>query len=1786
MKIAIVIHAFYSEQLYLILNKVQDVLWENKEHEIHIYITLPEERNDLLAVIDTFAIAATVQTFPNKGMDLLPFLSLISQLQAYDWVLKLHTKNCHDKLNKLWFETLVDELIGLPEIFFDTVSVLNSHHQWQMAGIAPFFLSAHRLMLNNRSNIDKLADLWQVDVHRDWGFFAGSLYWLKPQFLLASAQKILQHESWFDEDYAKDGLMAHAVERLITLAAQKHGEIGLFCQSVKLVYSHRNPLAINQAFSKQLLAEINQLEETVQILAIDGVFDVEKYTQQSQIDFTTKELARIHYALIGQFSKLSTLVLPIALQRKQEKLVSWEKLVLQPRKKGLVSIIIPVFNELSLTLKCLKSIKEYTDPQSVEIIVVNNGSDRLVKMALDVYALSQPNCQILTLEQNLNFSVGCNYGFSKSTGQYVVFLNNDTVVTRGWLDPLLQVVQDENVAIAQPLLLYPDDTVQCAGVEFGDDGFGISRLVNQSKYDVIVKRSCECPALTAACMILRSVDFIALQGFSAWYVNGQEDIDLCLRMKKLYPDKKLWYCADSVVYHHESQTQGRRKHTQQNRFIFLLKNFKNGNVMFKSSLKLANQLFTEAKYFEAMTIYEDLVSKDPLFYSFLRFNIDLTNKRINQSIDRIDQHWLQDKFGDLEEMVIECYLTIHNSGLFDNDFYQSQNLDVFKSGVDPLMHFIQFGAAENRNPNSVFDTKFYKSQMNENEIGFLNPLYHYICIGRDKGFLTASDRSVSDLVFNLSELQEGIYKSIQDRSLEYQNTYKLIHHSGLFDREFYLKTYEDVADAKVDPLMHYIDCGVQENRHPSEGFNTLFYQSQMSKEDRSRFNPIEHYILIGKKMGLFTNRDPQRIFSALPTGEIYLKQATPSPGRIAVMAHIFYTDLMPKILTYLKNIPFAFDLLVSTDSKRKQKEIHQIIQSQALSNLSNVDIRVVENRGRDIAPMVVEFGRDLLNYDFALHVHSKKSPYGSDLMNWLDYTLEHLLHSPIYIAHALYQLSASNVGALITHPYQYVIGHMHWGGMEEYGRRVLEKLNIDPFILREKSLQFPAGSMFWFKPKALEPLLVGKIPLSDFELERGQLNNTLAHVIERLMLYIVSSQGYGYNFIRPAVKNESFIPFLLNPEMNKKYEVRCDKSPLVSIVLPVYNQWQYTYNCIVSILTFTDFDKVPYEIILADDCSSDETINAQYYFKNLKVSRTPHNLGFSGNCQLAASSAQGEYILFLNNDTQVQPNWLSSLIDVFREKDDALVVGSKLIYEDNVLQEAGGIVWKDASGCNYGRNDQDPSKSEYCYVKYSDYISGAAIMVPKVFWQQVGGFDDLFKPAYYEDTDLCMQARQQGGEVYLQPASQVIHFEGRSHGTDTSSGVKAYQVTNKENFRNKWKAVLNEQHTTGDFILNARERSLGKKVIAVIDLLLPEYDRHAGARHTFDYVKLLVEKGFVIKFLACKVDDLRQLQFARELEQMGVEVFYPRELLQFNNWNEWLKQRKDYIDAVIFNRPYVAEPHINTCRKLNIGMLYFCHDIHSLREYRLAINAGKEDLAQSILDKEGNEISIFKAMDYSYTPSTYEKKYLLDKHDIQNVGVLPLFLSQECEDLKCVQYIPEQYQVTFVGSMRHTPNHDAVIWFIKDVLPYVKNKKVVVNIVGPNPTDKLFDLAKKQKNIIIHGAVSEERLSELYNQSKVVVIPLLSGAGVKGKVIESFKNGVPIVSTSIGLEGIDGVSDILTGYDDAINFAKKVDELLGLEEDDWLLESEKLQDFYKSRYSFESGWQALLPGLKAVHLVS
>ena len=165
------------------------------------------------------------------------------------------------------------------------------------------------------------------------------------------------------------------------------------------------------------------------------------------------------------------------------------------------------------------------------------------------------------------------------------------------------------------------------------------------------------------------------------------------------------------------------------------------------------------------------------------------------------------------------------------------------------------------------------------------------------------------------------------------------------------------------------------------------------------------------------------------------------------------------------------------------------------------------------------------------------------------------------------------------------------------------------------------------------------------------------------------------------------------------------------------------------------------------------------------------NLGFLRSCNVAAKSCKGQYIFLLNNDTRVTEDWLDALVRVFEHHEDAGIVGSKLLYPDGSLQEAGGIIWRDGSGWNYGRNE-DPLLPEFNYLKKLITFQGLQSFFEQIGFEKSKDFDERFSPAYYEDTDLAFRAREEGAEVYYQPQSVLIHYEGKSHGRDENSGVK------------------------------------------------------------------------------------------------------------------------------------------------------------------------------------------------------------------------------------------------------------------------------------------------------------------------------------------------------------------------------------------------------------------------------
>jgi len=172
------------------------------------------------------------------------------------------------------------------------------------------------------------------------------------------------------------------------------------------------------------------------------------------------------------------------------------------------------------------------------------------------------------------------------------------------------------------------------------------------------------------------------------------------------------------------------------------------------------------------------------------------------------------------------------------------------------------------------------------------------------------------------------------------------------------------------------------------------------------------------------------------------------------------------------------------------------------------------------------------------------------------------------------------------------------------------------------------------------------------------------------------------------------------PEPTRPIEFPVHEQVEISIIIPVFNQLRFTQACLASLQENQGTER--FEVIVVDDCSTDGTAEAVALIPGVVYVRNGTNSGFIASCNRGGEKARGQYLVFLNNDTLVRDDWLSALVRTFAEEPLAGIVGSKLVYPDGRLQEAGGIIWQDASGWNYGKFD-DASKPEYNYLREVDY---------------------------------------------------------------------------------------------------------------------------------------------------------------------------------------------------------------------------------------------------------------------------------------------------------------------------------------------------------------------------------------------------------------------------------------------------------------------------------------------------
>lgn len=942
---------------------------------------------------------------------------------------------------------------------------------------------------------------------------------------------------------------------------------------------------------------------------------------------------------------------------------------------------------------------------------------------------------------------------------------------------------------------------------------------------------------------------------------------------------------------------------------------------------------------------------------------------------------------------------IKRSGLFDGEFYLNEYLDVARSGMDPLLHYCLYGAAEHRRPTVWFDSRYYLEKYGDVAKAKVDPFVHYILRGRFESrktsavfgsvacaanatwlsryafsktekltSLTLSQRQAFEKLFDAEyySQQSGYVSSLRSELMAHfleVGAFCRWNPHPLFDCAHYLAACPDLCERGFNPLVHYLTCGAKEGKSPHPLFDTDFYRRQFDKGFENIEFPLIHYL----EEGWRTGKQPSFFFD----GDYYLAK---------------YGDVKAAGVNPLEHY-----------------------------------LRSGWKEQRSSTPF------------FDSKFYSKK-----------------------YI-----DVAASGADPLM---------HFACYGFNE-GRDSLSSFDREFFSQWRKLVGECDGASF--RDYVEHCFVRMKQPLSDADM-RGLVDSINA--------------------------------------ISQQVEVLCGEesaqAPEVSIVIPVYNQLRYTLQCVQSLMRVGA--KRTFEILVVDDRSTDKTAAAISGLQKVRYVGRAENGGFIAACNQGAAAARGKYLVFLNNDTVVMPGWLDALYESFQSQPKVGLVGSQLLYPDGSLQEAGCLVWQDGSAWNYGRN-ADRQRAEFNYMRSVDYCSGASIMLPKDLFDSLAGFDVCYSPAYCEDSDLAFKIRAKGYQVLYQPYSKVVHFEGVSSGTDISKGVKAYQVTNAAKFFDRWRETLAAHRPNGKESQLERDRGYRGRVLFV-DACTPTPDRDAGSVTADNWIRILQKLGLKVTFMP--QDNLAYIEgYTDRLQRRGVECAYRP---AYESIESFFENNRDVFSHVIVFRYGVAKsiyPHLERYSK-GSRTIFHPMDLHFLRTQRKAELENSSALLFAAKKEEIEEMAVVAESDLVCTHSTHEMEIINKKSPATEVTISPLIF-----DIPgCNAPFEKRKDICFIGGYNHSPNVDAVQFFAREVMPILARQEPNIRflVVGSQVPREFKEL--ENKNVVIRGFV--EDIAEILNSVRLCIAPLRYGAGVKGKVGISLSYGVPVVGTTCAVEGM------------------------------------------------------------------
>ena len=711
------------------------------------------------------------------------------------------------------------------------------------------------------------------------------------------------------------------------------------------------------------------------------------------------------------------------------------------------------------------------------------------------------------------------------------------------------------------------------------------------------------------------------------------------------------------------------------------------------------------------------------------------------------------------------YRLIKKSGLFDTEYYLSENNDVKELDANPLVHYVVSGAKEGRDPNPLFDTSYYLDENPDLAKSGVNPLAHYIEVGFKEG---RDPNSLFDTSYYL-EQNPDVVESGMNPLLHYLNTgiRERRDPNPFFDTSYYLEQNPDAVESGMNPLEHYMKIGFKDGINPNPFFNTSYYLDRNRDVMKSKMNPLIHYIRVGAKEG--------KNISPLDT------------TKISIITPIYNVDeifLKKCIHSVLYQIYDNWELCLIDDGSTKA-HIKPILEKYAKDD-PRIKVKFLkENQGVSAA---LNEGASLATGEYLTFMDHDDEMGNNALYEVFDVIHKHC-PDVIYSDESIIGGEGRTLGKHFKSDYSpdLLLSHNY----------------ITHLLIVKKSLFHEIGGFSSEYDSAQD---------YDLVLRLVERTNNIYHIPKILYYWrnistSISSgfekkynpENAGKNALQAALKRREIDANILAGYCKYYYRVKrvLIDHPLVSIIISFKDEPKYLRKCIEGILYETDYQNI--EIICIDNNSKKpETYDLINFLKekDKRIGFYQHKepFNFSKINNYGFEFAKGEHVLFMNNDIEViNSDWIECMLEHSQRKDVG-VVGPLLYYPDDTVQHAGVIIGLGGVAAHSHRNSSRDSAGHFGRLKAVQNLSavtGACMMTKKELFKELGGFDEYLTHAF-NDIDYCLKVREKGYLIVFTPYAELYHHESVSRGYENNPEKRARLEKEKKYFRSRWKAVIDK----------------------------------------------------------------------------------------------------------------------------------------------------------------------------------------------------------------------------------------------------------------------------------------------------------------------------------------------------------------------------------------------------------